>query len=436
LVSDSIKKRKVLIFPGGTEIGLEIWNSLRHCKEVSLFSATKDVSNHASFIFRENFLVPDIHESDWIESLSSFIYKYNIDYIFPAHDDVILALAENNDKIPAKIISSPLSTCFICRSKTRTHDKFQKILPVPKIFEKTSDVDNYPVFVKPDIGQGSQDACKVSNFEALNMLLKNNPSLLILEYLPGKEYTVDCFTDRRKGLLFCGGRERIRVRAGISMSSKPVDSKTGMRFREIANIISRELVFHGAWFFQLKTDSSGIFKLLEIAPRLSGTMATNRVLGVNFALLSIYEKEGCDISIISNKYDVQIDRALVNRYKHNIKYDKVYVDLDDTLIIKDKINTNLVQFLYQSLNSNCKIVLITKTTRKSGIQSVLKQFRLENLFDKIILLTKEESKADFIDSHRSIFIDDSFSERKAVFDKLGIPTFDCSMIELLFDESV
>jgi carbamoyl-phosphate synthase large subunit len=431
-----MKKRRVLVFPGGTEIGLEIWKSLRYCKEISLCSAGSNVSNHAPYVFGENFTVPDVHEPGWIEALSSVIKKHNIDYVFPAHDDVVVALGQNAERIDAQIISSPLSTCLICRSKTKTYERFKDILAVPKVFKKTSDVDRFPVFVKPDIGQGSQDASKVEDLTSLELFLKKKSNLIISEYLPGKEYTVDCFTDRRKGLLFCGGRERIRVRSGISVNSRPVNPKTSLQFKKMANVISRELEFHGAWFFQLKIDSLGTFKLLEIAPRISGAMALNRVLGVNFALLSIFEKEGCDISVMLNDCNVEIDRALVNRYKHSIKYDKVYVDLDDTLIVDEKVNVDLVRFLYQSLNRGCKVVLITKTANSKEIDSVLAKLRLTNIFDEIILLSKNDSKADFINPKRSIFIDDSFSERITVFNRLGIPTFDCSMIELLFDETV
>jgi hypothetical protein len=54
----------------------------------------------------------------------------------------------------------------------------------------------------------------------------------------------------------------------------------------------------------------------------------------------------------------------------------------------------------------------------------------------VIELKKDDSKADFIDPRGAIFIDDSFSERKSVYDKYAIPTFDCSMIELLLNERV
>ena len=428
-------KRNILVFPGGTEIGLEIQKSLQYCKEINLYSAGSDVSNHASYVFKNHFILPDIYQPNWINSLNDIIDWYKIDYIFPAYDDIIVALVQNSDKINSKIISSPLETCLICRSKSKTYEKFAGLLPVPTVFKKPSDVTSFPVFVKPDKGQGSQDSFKVENSKTLEVHLQNysnHSNLLIMEYLPGKEFTIDCFSDRRKGLLFCNGRERIRTKSGISMNSKPVDNKTFLEIRKIADIISAQLVFHGAWFFQLKMSKDGSLKLLEMAPRISGTMAISRVLGVNFPLLSIYESEGLNIEILTNSCSIEIDRALTNRYKLDIIYDKVYVDLDDTLIVNNRINTFLIKFLYQAINNNCKIILITKSSY--NVEKVLEQKRLSSIFDKVILLTKNESKSNFIDPNGAIFIDDSFSERKSVYCKHKIPTFDCSMIELLIDD--
>ena len=50
------------------------------------------------------------------------------------------------------------------------------------------------------------------------------------------------------------------------------------------------------------------------------------------------------------------------------------------------------------------------------------------------MLTKEDEKYKFMDEDvPSIFIDDSFSERLAISERLGIPVFDLDAVESLID---
>ena len=46
--------------------------------------------------------------------------------------------------------------------------------------------------------------------------------MIVTEYLPGREYTVDCFSDRDQGLQYCAPRLRVRTRNGIAMDSRSV----------------------------------------------------------------------------------------------------------------------------------------------------------------------------------------------------------------------
>lgn len=426
-----MKRYNVLIFPGGTEIGLEIQRALSQCKEIYLYSAGALVSNHAPFVFARHFSVPSVHEPTWLDSLNQIVAEKEIDYIFPAHDDVIVALAQNAERIGARIVSSPLETCLLTRSKSGAYQLFEGTLPVPKLFTNLQTINEFPVFVKPDKGQGSQDTHIVYNKEQLLSLLRNDREYLVMEYLPGEEYTVDCFSDREKGLLFCGGRQRIRIRSGISMHSCPVHDDV---FAEYARKISDKLALHGAWFFQVKRDRHDVLKLLEMAPRIAGTMALHRVQGVNFALLSIYEQERMPIGILLNQVTVEIDRALVNRYRHSVRYGTVYVDLDDTLILNGAVNVQLVAFLYQCLNAGIRIVLLTK--HEADVDQTLRNYRLVEIFDEIIHIDQPAEKWNFIREPDAILIDDSFSERKSVSERLGILTFDCSMLEMLMDDRV
>ena len=426
-----VKNYNVLVFPGGTEIGLEIQKALSQCKGIHLFSAGMDVSNHAPFVFARHFIVPSIDNPCWIERLNDVILQNSIDYIFPAHDDVLVALAENSGKIKARIVSSPLETCVITRSKSQTYRFLFDTIPTPRLYSDVTEVEQFPVFVKPDKGQGSQGTNLVKNYEQLAYILNKESGYIILEYLPGDEYTIDCFSDREKGLLFCSGRQRVRTRSGISMASCFIHNDI---FLQYARAIENKISFHGAWFFQVKQDRFGQYKLLEIAPRIAGTMALNRVQGVNFALLSIYEQERISIEILVNNANIQIDRALVNHYKHSFSYSTVYIDLDDTLILNGNVNIHLIQFIYQCINLRRRVVLLTKHIGE--LDTTLKQYRLAGIFDEIIHIGHSETKADYIHENDAILIDDSFSERKSVHDRLGIPTFDCSMIEVLIDDRI
>jgi carbamoyl-phosphate synthase large subunit len=423
---------RVLVFPGGTEIGLEINSALRFCKEVELFSAGLAISNHAAYVYAQHTEIPSIHKPGWLEDLNDLIDRQEIGYVFPAYDDIIVALAENADRIHAKIVTSPLETCLVTRSKFRTYLALCDEVPVPRVYVSSDPLAEFPVFVKPDKGQGSQNTHLVSDSDQLSAILRTDPTALVLEYLPGEEFTIDCFSDRDEGLLFCAGRKRTRTRSGISMSSQIVSAP---EFREFALAINKRLRFHGAWFFQLKRNAAGRLTLLEVAPRIAGAMALNRVLGVNFPLLSLYEQKRLPVQIMTNDIQVDIDRALMNRYHHNLCFSTVYVDLDDTLVFKGKVNTKLVTFLFQCANQKIKLVLLTRHT--ADVQQTLMDYKLSGIFDEIVLVPPRPAcKSGFIKERNAIVVDDSFSERRAIASKLGIPTFDCSMLEMLIDDRV
>jgi hypothetical protein len=57
------------------------------------------------------------------------------------------------------------------------------------------------------------------------------------------------------------------------------------------------------------------------------------------------------------------------------------------------------------------------------------------LFDEVIHVRPGTEKSAYIADRNALLLDDSFSERLEVAATLGISTFDCSMIEMLIEES-
>jgi hypothetical protein len=248
----------------------------------------------------------------------------------------------------------------------------------------------------------------------------------MMEYLPGPEFTVDCFTGRHGGLVFAQPRTRTRIMNGISVRTSFVEDP---RLVEMARTINQKMVFRGAWFFQVKLAADGTPALMEIAPRIAGAMGLCRGSGVNLPLMSLYDAEGQAVSAMLNPAVKEMDRALYGRFRMDFAYRHVYVDFDDCLVCNGEVNAELVRFLFQCLNRGIQLHLLT---RHAGIPAeTLKKYRLGLMFDTIAHVTDGSSKAQYIRHPDAIFIDDSFRERKAVYDTLRIPVFAPDAVEVL-----
>ncbi|MFD2542024.1 ATP-grasp domain-containing protein [Lacinutrix gracilariae] len=422
-----MKNLNVLVFPCGSEIGLEIHRSLKFSNHVNLIGASS-VQDHGRMMY-ETYIggLPFYSEKGFLEVLNSIVEQYEIDAIYPAMDSVISFLSKNKFELNCNLITPEADTTELCLSKTKTYQFYHKLIKTPTVYSKLNDIRSFPVFMKPDIGYGSRGAKKIHSISEGEEHLKLFPTSIILEYLPGNEYTVDCFTNRHGELLFAGARERKRIQNGISVQTVPVQDEDS--FLKIAEKINKTLKFRGAWFFQVKENINQELVLLEIASRLAGSSSLYRNLGINFALLSIYDAFNIDVKIFCNNYNIELDRALTNRYRIDIKYNSAYIDFDDCLLIKGKINIDLVKFIYQLINEQKLVVLITK--HKNNIIETLKEYKLLQLFDEIIHLEATDKKYNYIPDKDVIFIDDSYAERYEVHKNLSIPVFAPDNIEAL-----
>lgn len=425
--------KNVLVFPCGSEIGLELNRALKHSPHFQLYGASS-VADHGEFAYR-NYIaaLPMIDSPDFLPAFSRILDDYRIDFVFPAHDEALTRMARWIDEgvLHAELMAPSAGTCDLCRSKKATYARFAGRLPVPAVLDISApDAPAYPVFMKPDAGQGSKGAKRVDHPDEARVRLAQHPDHLVLEYLPGREYTVDCLTDRLGRLRLASGRLRRRVAGGISVNSMLVERPY---FLEYAEIINRELALRGPWFFQLKEDAGGAPRLLEIAPRIAGTSGLQRARGINLPLLALYDRLGLDIDIVPNQMShVEIDRALSNKYRLSLEYDEAYIDLDETIVMGNRVNPQMVRFIYQCHNRGVKVVLVTRHFEDPS--ALLVRLRLDRLFDEVIWMRGNQGKSSAIKTRRAVFVDDSFIERAEVAARLGIPVFDPSSLEALLEE--
>lgn len=419
---------RVLVFPCGSELGLALHRALAFTPHVELHGASSVACNHGPFVYkRYTDGLPRVDEPGFLDAVNALVRRDAIDFVFPANDPALLAFIRNLDLLECDVIAPPLETCEGCRVKSRTYERLGRHLPVPEVLDPDGELD-YPVFVKPDYGRASRGARLVRSPHDLRVAREDSADLIVMAYLPGDEYTVDCFTDRHGRVRFAGGRVRERTAGGISVHTRPASLP---RFREMAEIINEHLPMRGAWFYQVREDRDGVLTLLEVAPRVSGATGLYRARGVNLPLLSIYDRLGMDVEILEQDVPAAMDAALINRFDLGIAYSRVYLDLDDTLILNGQVNPWALAFVYQCRNAGVDVHLLTR--HADHPEATLARLAIGPVFASVRQVGDAESKADFIDSEGAIFIDDSHAERRDVRARCGIPVFAPDALEALLD---
>lgn len=419
------EKSRILVFPCGSEPAGEIHNALRYSIHVELIGASS-IDDHGRFRFARYYAdLPNIADPDFFSRFNRLIREQRIDMVFPTHDTVCELLARRSSELSCAVINGDPETTRIARSKRLTLRCFAGEPWIPDEYASPEDVVEWPAIVKPDKGQGGQGVVLVTNADEAAKAIAKTDSALLVEYLPGEEISVDCFTDRHEKLVWVGPRTRERIRAGISMRCRVLEIDTATR--SIATAINCKLKLRGPWFFQLKRDRRGNWKLLEFSCRVAGAMVTHRAHGVNLPLLAVLDQQGRSVIAMPNTAVNLIDRAIETKAWLDFDFDEVFVDFDDTLVIDGRTVPVVLAFLYTMLGQGKRLTLITR--HAGDLKASLAQARIaSNLFDCIVHLKDGQCKSDFVTA-RSIFVDNHFPEREKVARKCGVPVFDIDALE-------
>lgn len=421
-------KKNILIYPCGADNALEIYESLRYSLHLNVYGGNSQNSIADLLLENDVIYLPNISDDNFINEINKVIQDYQIDLIFPTHDDVVYYFSQHEDKIDTKIVGADKQINEICRYKSKTYDFFSEKNFIPKQYISLKEIVEFPVFCKPNKGQGSIGAFKINEASKLNeSLFEEN---VITEFLPGEEYTVDCISDKDNQLLYAFPRKRHLIRNGVSHINKEPEKTIHDVCFSLGKEINEKLKFKGLWFFQVKADSKGQLKLLEICPRMATTMAFDRYKGVNLPLLTVFTYFDMPIEVRIFHKEIELYRYSQTKAMYDFHYDKVFIDFDDTLIINGKVCIDAISFIYQSKNLGKKVYLITK--HEYDLQDTLKKYHIaENLFDEIIHMDMNDQKFKYMLKPASIFIDNFYKERKEVFEQTAMPVFDVDGIKSL-----
>ena len=149
-------------------------------------------------------------------------------------------------------------------------------------------VDSFPRFVKPRLGAGSRGVAKIMSRADLDKQPKDG-SVMLQEYLPGEEYSVDVYVRRHGRVIAAVPRDRMKIDSGVAVVSRTLDLPDLMRSAiRIAEVIGTR----GCANVQFKRAADGVFKLLEVNPRYPGTLPLTTAAGIDMPKLMVDELMG------------------------------------------------------------------------------------------------------------------------------------------------
>ena len=143
----------------------------------------------------------------------------HIGVIFPTSGFDIYEFARHKRELEAMgvvVAMSDADAMATCENKWQFYLKTQGVFPLPETGRDAQTWNRFPCFVKPVFGKGSRDTHRCATREELEFHMLPARDMLIQEYLPGEEYTVDVLSDLSGAPLLAVPRARLETKDGIS----------------------------------------------------------------------------------------------------------------------------------------------------------------------------------------------------------------------------
>ncbi|MCP4375497.1 MAG: ATP-grasp domain-containing protein [bacterium] len=284
-----------------------------------LIAADVSTASPAGHVADTTEIVPPAGRIEYIPTLLEIVKKHNISLLLPMTDLDVRSLARQRAKFDAigcsVMIGSEEST-KLCRDKSA----FQDILSAAGLgtirtmtLEEFSEDPFYPCFIKPLRGSASVGTGLIKNARELKAHVATYGELMIVqEYVPGQEYTVDIYRGR-DGTVHCAvPRLRMVIRSGEI--EKGVTLKDPHVMEDAITLAGLLGDVWGVFCCQCRCEINGRPRFFEVNPRFGGGAPLSIAAGANLPRYVIQEVLGLPID---KDIDFQ-DHLMMLRYDQAI----------------------------------------------------------------------------------------------------------------------
>lgn len=300
-----------------------MFHFLKNVKERKIKIVGVDIQDDPSVYFMVDsfYQVPAATAPNYVDIVLGICKKENVTVYFPnisVEVEAVVARKNEFDTIGVKLSVSNIDSIRISNNKLRTYQMLQKAgISVPKFYGvhsveefiagcKHMGYPAHPVCLKIVDGSGSRgvriiDATRsryeifvhekpnsffTSYEDMLNVLKQagdNFHEMMLVEYMPGNEYTVDLLAEKGK-ILYQVGRENVVSLMSIAQESILVKDEEAYR---VSSQVVELLNVDGNMGFDFMRTADGRPVLMDINPRITATVSVVAAGGVNLMYLRI-----------------------------------------------------------------------------------------------------------------------------------------------------
>ena len=310
----------VLLTGAGAPGASGIVRSLRATdeREIHIVGVDMDPDAYGFELVDESATVPAGGDDDFVPAMVDIADRVDADVILPLTTAELQPLAEQRDAFDATVMVSEASALGVANDKGRLYDfldtqgfesapEFRRVASMESFVSACHELgypDN-PVCFKRPVASGMRGFRVLEpETERLERLLSEKPNtavttleqvrpvlaeaetfpeLVVMEYLPGEEYSVDVLgLGEETGPVI--PRSRAKTRAGITFQGT-VEPRRDLI--TAADRIARNLGLEYNINVQFKYDADGTAKVIEINPRVAGTIVMCVGAGANMPYLAV-----------------------------------------------------------------------------------------------------------------------------------------------------
>ena len=224
-------KIKILVTGVGGPAGINVVRLLKERSDVEVTGCDVDATASGQHFVDYFVIAPFVRDAvAYKEWMLSIVHEQGFDIVIPTVDEELSLLATFVSELNAFVPLSPLETLSLCADKYAAYAWVEEHLPhyaAANILLKEWTPewkDDAEFFIKPRGGRGGR-GCRVVKKDELVWLKEydSNPEdFIVMECLPGTEWTVDAYIGKNGKIVYLTPRERTGLIGGISIKGETV----------------------------------------------------------------------------------------------------------------------------------------------------------------------------------------------------------------------